>query len=126
MVDYETQELRDYKIFCFNGVPKFIQVDIGRFSNHCRNIYTTDWELLPVTFKCKNSIEMSIKAPKCLVEMLELAKKLSEGLVHVRVDFYDVNGQVYFGELTFHHGGGAEVIEPKEYDKLWGSFLNLQ
>ena len=57
--------------------------------------------------------------------MLSLAKILSKDFVHVRVDFYNANNKVYFGELTFHHGGGFMSIKPEKYDAVWGDYLNL-
>ena len=58
--------------------------------------------------------------------MKHLAEILSEDIPHVRVDFYYANNQIYFGELTFHHGGGVMVIEPKEYDYIWGELINIE
>lgn len=125
MVDLESNELRDYKYFCFNGEPIFVQVDIGRFSNHIRNFYDMEWNFIQVSYGCRNDENVIIKKPKQHDQMIYLAKILSKGRPHVRVDFYVVNEKVFFGELTFHHGGGAMIVEPKEYDYIWGEYLKL-
>lgn len=125
MIDEEGQDLKDYKIFCFNGEPKFIQVDIGRFTNHVRNFYTTEWNFIPVEFGKKNNEKIIIEKPSKLKEMLYIAKQLSSEIPMARVDLYVIKGEVYFGEITFHHGGGGEKIEPFEYDEKWGNFINL-
>lgn len=126
LVDETENDLKDYKFFCFSGEPRFIQVDSGRFSNHIRNFYTTEWEFIPAEYGCKNDKNMQVNKPNKLNEMLELARLLSKGIPHVRVDFYLVNNKIYFGELTFHHGGGVMKLEPYSYDLLWGSYLNLK
>ena len=118
MVDETGNDLKDYKLFCFSGEPKFIQVDAGRFVDHVRNFYTTE-------YGCKNDKELVIEKPEKLAEMLNLARILSKDIIHVRVDFYISNGNIYFGELTFHHGGGVMRIEPWSYDVLWGNYLEL-
>ena len=68
---------------------------------------------------------MSINKPKSFDEMKRLASILSQGVPHVRVDFYDINGQVYFGELTFFHWSGTKKFEPEEWDYTFGSWINL-
>lgn len=125
MHDQKDKELTDYKFFCFNGVPKFIQVDTGRFSDHVRNFYTTGWDFIDVQYGCKNDRNRILPKPHKLDEMLKLSRILSEELLHVRVDFYISNGKVYFGELTFHHGGGFMQLKPFEYDIEWGKYLTI-
>lgn len=125
MVDESGNELKDYKFFCFNGIPKFIQVDSGRFINHIRNFYEPDWTFIPVEYGCPNDTNADIPKPEQLSEMKRLASCLSNNIPHVRVDFYISNKKIYFGELTFHHGGGAMRVTPYEYDELWGDYLDL-
>lgn len=124
--DAGTEELTDYKLFCFNGKVHFTQVDTGRFSEHIRNFYDQDWHFINVSYGCKNDPNRIIPKPKFYDEMKHLAEILSEDIPHVRVDFYYANNQIYFGELTFHHGGGVMVIEPKEYDYIWGELINIE
>lgn len=126
MTDESGYELKDYKIFCFDGVPKLIEVDFDRFSaEHRRNLYTTDWELVDAEIKYKNAPDRKIDRPECLDEMLELAGKLSEGIPHVRVDFYVINRNVYFGEITFYHGSGLEDFRPKSLGITLGDYIKL-
>lgn len=123
--DDGSNELTDYKLFCFDGVPKFISTDKGRFSHHIRNYYTMDWEFIDASYGEPNDPQHIDPKPEKLAEMDRLARILSEGIPHVRVDFYIANDTVYFGELTFTHGGGAMDLQPVYYDELWGSYLQL-
>tara|TARA_A100001037_G_scaffold306597_1_gene353141 strand:+ start:57333 stop:58130 length:798 start_codon:yes stop_codon:yes gene_type:complete len=117
----------DYKFFCFHGFVKFGHTDYGRFAEHTRNIYDRNGSLLPITaifgrhhFK-NNNIELD--KPKFL-EMVKIADKLSSATKYefIRVDLYNVNNQVYFGELTFVPGGGDEHFQPSEFDKIAGKY----
>lgn len=125
MQDESTEELRDYKFFCFNGVPRFVQVDFARFVDHKRNIYDIDWNLLDLTIKCPNDPKAKIDMPSDYDNMVEVAKKLSAGLPHVRVDLYSVNGHTYFGEMTLYHGNGYEKFTPEKYGEEFGSYIDL-
>ncbi|WP_174734428.1 ATP-grasp fold amidoligase family protein [Mesobacillus harenae] len=117
-------ELRDYKVFCFNGEPRMIQVDLGRFSNHRRNLYDPQWNLMPFRINYENS-ETEVEKPNSLQSMIRIAGELSKDFPHVRADFYDVNGKLYFGELTFFHESGTGKFEPEEYDRIIGDWLTL-
>jgi hypothetical protein len=119
-----TGELKDYKFFCFNGVPKIIQVDMGRFSNHKRNLYDTEWNLLPFNINYENSPD-DVGKPLNLQAMNRIARDLSKDFPHVRVDFYEVEGKLYFGELTFFHESGTGKFKPEEYDMRIGEWLTL-
>ena len=125
MVDESGTELKDYKIFCFNGKPKVIQVDYDRFVEHKRNMYDTDWKRLPFTLKYPTDWNREFKRPKNLDLMLELASELSAGIPHLRVDLYNINGDIYFGELTFFHGSGHEKFTPEEWNVTLGNWLVL-
>lgn len=126
MVDESGTELKDYKIFCFDGSPKIIQVDYDRFTEHKRNLYDIEWRRLPFTLKFPTDWNREIAKPEGLEEMLEVAKTLSSGIPHVRVDLYHINGKVYFGELTFFHGSGHEKFTPEEWNYKIGEWLNLK
>lgn len=122
----ESGELCDYKIFCFGGEPKFIQVDFNRFTGHKRNIYDLDWNILKgVEIKYPQDSKHEIKKPEKLGEMLELSTILSKDFPHVRVDFYIVGNKIFFGELTFFHGSGMQKITPKEFEIKMGNWLRL-
>lgn len=126
IADTGTDELTDYKLFCFDGKVYFTQIDTGRFTNHIRNFYDKDWNFIDVSYGCKNDPHNIMPVPEFYGEMKRLAEILSEGMPHVRVDFYYSNGHIYFGELTFHHGGGVMKIDPKEYDYKWGKLINIE
>lgn len=125
MVDESGTELKDYKIFCFSGVPKIIQVDYDRFVKHKRNLYDTEWNRLPFTLKFPTDWNREFNKPKNLDKMLEIAAKLSVGYPHLRVDLYNINGNIYFGELTFFHGSGHEKFTPDEWNLKLGDWINL-
>lgn len=122
--DTET-ELKDFKIFCFNGKPKLISVDMNRFSNHRRNLYAPNWEYIDAEYECPADPLVTIKKPEKLEEMLDCAKHLSKDFPHVRVDFYYLNNIIYFGELTFYHGAGYLQFRPKEFEKQLGNYLDI-
>src|SRR5699024_283837 len=125
MVDESGVELKDYKFFCFSGEPKIIQVDFSRFTNHKRNFYNLEWDLLDLSIKYPNDPNTKIIKPDKLEEMIKLASKLSSDYPHVRVDFYYIKGQIYFGEITFFHGSGYESFQPEKYNDLLGSWIKL-
>jgi len=124
MVDESETELKDYKIFCFNGEPKIVQVHFDRFTNHKKNSYDTEWNYIPVSHGHPTYPNTTNK-PSNLQEMLDLAKKMSENIPFVRVDLYSIHNKIYFGELTFIPGAGYLKIEPKEFDFEMGSWLEL-
>ena len=114
----------DYKIFCFNGNPRFVQVDTDRFSGHRRSFYDLNWQQLP--FGLEYPIEIrALPRPMGLDKMIEIAKKLSKQFPFVRCDLYDCRGKVYFGELTFYPGKGTERFYPRKADMDIGSMLSL-
>ena len=122
----------DYKIHCFNGKVQMIQVDIDRNSeNHYRNWYNTKWEREPYRWssakngKFTDPSDNDVERPETLDKMIKLSERLSEDFRYVRVDWYDVDGILYFGELTFHHDGGNQPILPEEWDKNLGDKLIL-
>lgn len=127
MEDKETKELRDYKFFCFDGEPKALFIASGRLQGEesvTFDFFDMDYNHLPFTNGHPNAKVLPQK-PKCFDEMKRLAAKLSAGMPHVRVDFYEVNGQIYFGEFTFSHWGGLMPFEPEEWDYTFGSWIKL-
>ena len=122
----ETGELIDYKIHCFNGEPKFINVIVNRFSNMKLNTYDINWNFIDVTFDphYPNDPHLNIEKPENLDQMLNFSKILSNNFNYVRVDFYIVFGKIYFGELTFTPGNGAYTSFTYEDDLYLGSFFN--
>lgn len=114
----------DYKFFCFNGEPRFLHVDFDRFTEHKRNLYDMDWNLLPVRKGYLNSTGQ-VERPGCFKEMSLIARQLCQGLIFVRVDLYDVDNKVYFGELTFYPSSGCGRFDPDSYDYTVGAYLQL-
>lgn len=125
MTDGDKDDLTDYKFYCFNGTPKFVQVDMNRYTNHVDKYYDMDWHEISVDWGCGLSPSLSVCKPNCFEEMKLIAKKLSKNLLHVRVDMYLISGKIYFGELTFHSGGGNVKVNPISYDYEWGSYLEI-
>ena len=124
-IETELGELQDYKFLCFDGQPCFCWVDMGRYSNHTRNVYNLNWELQPWNQETYSHYEKPIEKPKNFEKMIEIARVLAQGFSHVRVDLYNVNGKIYFGEMTFTNGGGFDRIFPAEYDKVLGDLWRL-
>jgi hypothetical protein len=117
-------QLLDYKFFCFNGKPQFIQVDRDRHTEHRRNFYDLNWNRLPYGIMYK-TFTPDCPPPRNLNRMIDIARRLSRDLPFVRVDLYDCIDQVYFGELTFHPGGGFEPFSPESADLAVGNYLQL-
>jgi hypothetical protein len=114
----------DYKVFCFHGVSKFIQVDSNRFSDHTRVLYDLDWKQLPVRFEYPVS-STPVPRPRNLTRMLEAAEALSAPFPFVRADFYSLGDELYFGELTFFPEKGVGKFNPRSYDLEIGKLLTL-
>lgn len=125
MVDESNIELKDYKFQCFYGKPELIQVDFGRFTNHHRNLFDANWNYIDASILYPNDPNTIIERPICLEKMLELASILAKSIPHVRVDFYLVKTEIYFGELTFYHGSGYEPFTPSELELQMGNWLKL-
>ena len=124
MVDESGTELKDYKFFCFNGIPKMLFIATDRPYDTRFDFYDINFNHLP--FRQGHPwAKKEIKKPLGFDKMLELAGALSKNIPHVRVDFYDINGTVYFGELTFFHFGGIVPFEPEEWDYKIGEWLEL-
>lgn len=122
----EFGELRDYKFFCFDGEVKamFIATERNAGGEVKFDFFDANFNHLPFTQGHPNADKLPEK-PKGFEKMKELAAKLSKGIPEVRVDFYDVNGQVYFGEFTFFHFGGIVEFHPTEWDYTFGSWIKL-
>lgn len=124
MEDESGTELKDYKFFCFDGEPKMLYVATDRPYDTRFDFFDMDWNHLP--FKQGHPLATKeIKKPAGFEEMKEIARKLSKGIPHVRVDLYDINGKIFFCELTFFHFSGNVPFEPEEWDYKIGEWLKL-
>ena len=101
----------DYKIFCFHGCPRVIQVDFDRFHSHTRNLYDTKWNRLPITLQYPPGSREERK-PRHLDVMLEIARELARPFSFIRVDMYANSSTAKVGELTNCPGSGVERIKP--------------
>ncbi|OWV21556.1 glycosyl transferase [Fibrobacter sp. UWB2] len=127
MEDESGYELKDYKIFCFNGEPKalFIATDRGIHETKF-DFFDVDLNHLPMKQHYPNNPDIKIPDPAGIKKMFELAHVLTKDFKHCRADFYDINGKIYFGELTFSHFSGMQPMEPAEWDERFGSWLDLK
>lgn len=127
MEDEETCELRDYKYFCFDGEPKVLFIATERQAENSEtkfDFFDMEFNHLDLRNGHPNA-EICPAKPRCFEQMRELAGKLSVGIPQLRVDFYEVNGKVYFGELTFFHWSGMMPFEPEEWDNTFGQWIKL-
>lgn len=116
--------LPDFKFFCFDGQPRFIEIDIDRFNNHRRNFYDMSWNILPISLLYQRSRKPFSK-PRNFNKMVAIVKQLAAGFKHVRVDLYNVDGKILFSELTFTPGAGLRTFKPEKYEKIIGGYFNL-
>jgi len=122
----ESGYLIDYKFHCFNGEPKYIQANNGRGKlQHAQNFYDLDWNFQPFGKDLTPLENVKIEKPTLLNEMIEMAKDYAKDFPYVRVDFYQVNNKIIFGELTFFPASGMPDFKPEKYDKIWGDLLTL-
>ena len=120
----ETSLLRDYKIYTFNGKAKMCMINQDR-GHHTRADYSDkDYNWLDFKWGYDHA-EISPVKPQNYEKMFELAEKLAVGNVELRVDFYEIDGKIFFGELTFFDGSGYGKIESKSYDEMLGLWLRL-
>ena len=125
MVDESAEQLKDYKIFNFDGMPKLIEVDYDRFTEHKCNLYTTDWTFIEAAIGYPPDPNRIIDRPKALEEMLSLAKKLSVDIKYLRTDFYSIEDKIYFGEMTFYPGSGFAKFSPDKFGLNLGDCINI-
>ncbi len=124
----KNNDLPDYKFFCFDGEPKCLYTMIDYTDNHENGklgFYDTDFNLLPYYRADYKPITQELEKPKNFEKMVEYARILSEDFPHVRVDFYDIDGKIVFGELTFSCASGYLVFKPDEFDFIMGDWFEL-
>lgn len=129
-VDESGRELKDYKLYCFNGKPIFCQVDFGKEdgknrSDFTRNIYDMDWNLQNVQYSHPNDPSRIIPKPMEFEKMKRLAHVLSKGEPFLRVDFYNVGHQIYFSEITFYPIAALGRFVPQDWDTQLGQLIQI-
>ncbi len=122
--DGQPNGLWDYKIHCFGGEPKLVQVDVDRFVNHKRYFYDASWNKIDLAVLYPTD-SFAVPKPELLEEALEKSRVLSHGFCYVRVDWYMVGKRLVFGEMTFFHGSGFEHFSKKEWEFRMGSWIDI-
>lgn len=130
LVTKEGKIPNDYKLNYFNGNLEFIYVSYDREGMNARCVFDEKWNVIPFYWGNSNQKEyvpcpVTIPSPKSLEKMKEIGSKIAKFFKYVRVDFYDVDGKLYIGEITLHHGGGCDKFRPQEYDQIYGAKLKL-
>ncbi len=124
--EYLGEQIIDYKFYCFNGEPKFLYCGQGLTEDHSLKIdfYSLDWDIMPF-YRTDYKRLGHIEKPKCLGEMIEIARILCEGMTFVRIDLFEINGHVYFSEFTLCPASGFMSFVPSKYDRIVGDLLEL-
>lgn len=125
--DNKSTSLVDYKFYCFGGEPKFCQVTTNRFTSRTSDFYDMDWnhQVFNAASSHVSFAKKSQDKPIHFDEMIEIARKLSSGIPFVRIDLYNNNGIILFGEITFYPGSGHLNFNPSKYDIVLGNMLKL-
>lgn len=123
LIDENGEIPADFKLHCFNGKLGFVQVDIDRSTDHKRNIYDPEWNLLDCEYIYKKGRD--IEKPKVLEKMKSLAEVIAKDFTFARVDFYNIGEKIYFGEITFHPESGTGRFIPQHWDQKFGDLLTL-
>ena len=120
-------DLPDYKVHVFGGVPRFILVCKDRFQSGglTEDFYTVDWEHIPLKRPHHPNAQNAITKPTQLTKMLELSTIIAREIPFARVDFYEINNRLYFGEITFYPASGMSSFEPEEWDYTLGDWIKL-
>lgn len=118
-------QLFDYKVFCFDGIPFCIESAMERFENGGPSFtfYDLEWNKLNVT--SGHHPNKDVPRPGHLSEIIELSKELSKGFPHIRVDFFDTGDKLYVAELTLYTGGGYSIYDPQSFNEQMGELFNL-
>ncbi len=117
-------ELKDYKFFCFNGEPRIILVCSERSKDLKETWFDENFKKLDIV-ESGHKNDHTIKKPKKLKEMMELSRVLANGMKFSRIDFYEINGKVFFGEITLFPASGFEKFDPEEWNDKLGSWIDL-
>lgn len=124
LIDGGEHGLIDYKLHTFSATVFAIQVDVDRFTGHRRNFYDHSWRRMPFEYLYRGA-DFDLEPPRSLPEMLRIATLIGAEFRYARVDLYEVQGKVKFGEVTFYPEGGLGRFRPREFDRVLGSQWNL-
>ena len=119
---FDNMALVDYKFFCFHGEPKVMYIGADKAKEPTSDFFDMEYNHLPIRMVDPNAEQIPPK-PKEFEKLKELATILSKGIPHVRIDFYVVNGKIYFGEFTFYHMGGFSLVKPHEWNLKMGQWI---
>lgn len=128
MEDSSDKELRDYKFYTFNGEPKFLLIATNRQSETKElsfDYFDMDGNYLAITNHWHPNADEVPHMPQKYKKMQELCRTLANNITQVRVDFYEVNGKIFFGELTFFDQGGLLKLHPDKWEKEWDELIQL-
>lgn len=118
--------INDYKFFCFDGKPEIMFIATDRASGDTRfDFFDMEFNHLDIVNIHPQSDKGDIKKPVCFEEMKQIAAKCSQGMKFVRIDLYEINGRVYFGEYTFFHGGAFWPMKPEHWEKDLGDLIKI-
>lgn len=124
--EFDKGSITDYKFYCFDGKPKFVEVHLDRNQNHQSAFYDLEFNKLPFRdVPEKMWIKHKVEAPSNFEEMKEVAETLADKFPFVRVDMYSINGQIIFGEMTFYPADARDDFYPEEYNKIIGDYFKL-
>ncbi len=126
-IDTKNGDVVDYKVHCFNGKARFILACSERYTNSGlkEDFYDLRWNKIPVRRPSYANSANGIPKPSQLNKMIEFAELFSKNIRFLRVDFYEIDGNLLFGEFTFYPASGFAPFVPDEYDKIFGSYLNI-
>ena len=127
MIDGNNKKgLIDYKFFCFNGIPKYVEIHYDRFINHMSAIYDMSWNNIHASTVNEPSLSEELLKPHNFEKMKEISYKLAKDLSFARIDLYEINNKVYFGEITLYPAAGFLNFKPNKYDKIFGDQLLIR
>ncbi len=124
MDSIEGKSINDYKFFCFDGEPKMMFIATDRSVDVKFDFYDMDFNHLDI-YNIHPNADHEIQKPATFEEMKEICRKLTKGMKFVRLDLYEIDGKIYFGEYTFFHGGGFHLFSPEEWEQKLGSWLKI-
>ena len=125
LLEAKDGDIRDYKFYCFNGEPKLLLVASNRFTSHNFDYFDLDFQHLEITSCCGEHAPNAIEKPANFELMKDLVRKLAKDMPHVRVDMYNCDGHIYFGEMTFYDSSGFDNLQSKEWNRRLGDWLQL-